>query len=58
MPNVRTNILLRGEESGGQVSLTEVTVPPNAGPPLHTHDFDEGFYMLEGEMVFQVEDAL
>ena len=34
-------------------------VPPHtAGPPLHTHDFDEAFYMLEGELIFQVEDAL
>ena len=28
----------------------------SAGPPLHTHDFDEAFYMLEGELIFQVED--
>ena len=28
-----------------------------AGPPLHHHDFDEAFYVLEGELVFQVEDA-
>ena len=28
-----------------------------AGPFLHKHDFDEAFYVLEGELVFQVEDA-
>jgi quercetin dioxygenase-like cupin family protein len=51
--------LLRGEETGGQVSVTEIEVPPHSpGPPLHTHDFDEAFYMLEGELLFQVEDAL
>ena len=39
--------------------MTEIVVPPHsAGPPLHTHDFDEAFYMLEGELIFQVEDAL
>ena len=38
--------------------MTEIVVPPHsAGPPLHTHDFDEAFYMLEGELIFQVEDA-
>ena len=59
VPHVRTNILLRGEETGGQVSMTEVVVPPRtAGPPLHTHDFDEAFYMLEGELIFQVDEAL
>jgi quercetin dioxygenase-like cupin family protein len=41
------------------VSVTEIVVPPHtAGPPLHTHDFDEAFYMLEGELIFQVDDAL
>jgi mannose-6-phosphate isomerase-like protein (cupin superfamily) len=39
--------------------VTEIMVPPHtAGPPLHTHDFDEAYYVLEGELVFQVEDAL
>jgi quercetin dioxygenase-like cupin family protein len=58
VPNPITDVLLRGEEAGGQVSVTEITVPPHAGPPLHTHDFDEAFYMLEGELIFQVEDEL
>ena len=57
--SLRTNVLLRGEETGGHVSVTEIVVPPhNAGPPLHAHDFDEAFYMLEGELMFQVEEAL
>ena len=57
--NPRTNILLHGEQTGGHVSVTEVTLAPHtAGPPLHTHDFDEAFYMLEGELIFQVEDVL
>jgi quercetin dioxygenase-like cupin family protein len=57
--NLRTNVLLRSEHTGGRVSVTEIEVPPHtAGPPLHTHDFDEAFYMLDGELIFQVEDAL
>ena len=37
-----TNVLLCGEETGGNVSVTEIVVPPHtAGPPLHTHDFDD-----------------
>jgi quercetin dioxygenase-like cupin family protein len=57
--NLQTNVLLRSEETDGHVSLTEIVVPPHsAGPPLHTHDFDEAFYVLEGELIFQVEDAL
>jgi len=58
-PNVTANVLLRGEETGGRVSVTEITVPPHsAGPPLHTHDFDEAFYLLGGELTFQIEEAL
>lgn len=57
--DLRTNVLLRSEETDGQVSVTEIVVPPHtAGPPLHTHDFDEAFHLLEGELIFQVEDAL
>ena len=59
MPSLRTNVLLRSEETGGHVSVTEIGVPPHtAGPPVHTHDFDEAFYVLEGELIFQVEEAL
>jgi glyoxylate utilization-related uncharacterized protein len=29
-----------------------------AGPPLHTHAFDETFYLLEGELTFQVGDEV
>jgi quercetin dioxygenase-like cupin family protein len=58
VPNPRTTVLLRSEETAGEMSVTEITVPAhNPGPPLHTHDFDEAFYMLDGELIFQVEDA-
>ena len=41
------------------MSVTEIVVPPHsAGPPLHVHNFDEAFYLLEGELIFQVADAL
>lgn len=56
---LRTDVLLHGGETGSQVSVTEIVVPPHsAGPPLHTHDFDEAFYVLEGELIFQVDEAL
>ena len=53
------NVLLRSEESGGAVSIVETASPVGfAGPPLHRHDFDEAFYVLEGELTFQLEDRL
>jgi len=52
-------ILLRSEESGGAVSAVEFTAPPRwDGPFLHTHDFDEAWYLLEGELVFQLGDEV
>ena len=30
----------------------------SVGPPLHVHDFDEAFYVLEGELTFRVRDEL
>jgi quercetin dioxygenase-like cupin family protein len=57
--DLHTNVLLCGEQTGGHMSITEIVVPPHAaGPPLHTHDFDEAFHLLEGELIFQVEEAL
>ena len=58
-PDLHTDVLLRSEQSGGRVSIMEnVVSAKSAGPPLHTHDFDEAFYMLEGELIFQVAEAL
>lgn len=47
-------VLLRSEQSGGQVAVIDLAAPAGfAGPPLHVHDFDETFYILEGEVTFQ-----
>ena len=52
------DVLLHGDQSGGHVSVTEITVPAGiTGPPLHTHGFDEAFYILEGELLFQLGET-
>jgi quercetin dioxygenase-like cupin family protein len=52
-------VLLRSEQTDGAVSVVESTMPAGSpGPPLHTHDFDEGFYVLDGELTIQVRDEL
>jgi quercetin dioxygenase-like cupin family protein len=54
-----TAVMLRGEQSGGALSVIENTVPARwDGPPLHHHGFDETFYVLDGELSFQVRDGL
>ncbi len=53
------NVLLRSEQSGSAVSVTESgSLPGFGGPPLHHHDFDETFYVIEGELTFQLADEL
>jgi quercetin dioxygenase-like cupin family protein len=55
----RNKVLLRGEESGGALAIVESTMPAGTpGPPLHSHAFDEAFYVLEGELTFQLDDQL
>ena len=56
---LQTHVLLRSEETDGVVSAIENVVPARTvGPFLHTHDFDEAFYMIEGELTFQVGEEL
>src|SRR5216117_1005425 len=51
----RIRVLVRGEDSDGRVGVVESTIPAGAPrPPLHVDDFDEAFYVLEGELTFQV----
>ena len=55
----RTRVLLRSEQSDGVVSAIENAVPAGwGGPPLHHHDFDEAFYVLDGELTFQQGDRV
>jgi quercetin dioxygenase-like cupin family protein len=48
-----------GRHSGGTVTVYEATLGPRmAGPAVHIHPTgDEAFYILAGEMTFQVGDA-
>jgi quercetin dioxygenase-like cupin family protein len=49
-----SNVLLRGEESDGHLAVVELSGVGR--PPLHQHDFDETFLVLEGELTFQLGD--
>jgi quercetin dioxygenase-like cupin family protein len=43
-------------DTGHQFSVWESIVPPGAGTPAHTHTReDEAFYVLGGEVLFEVE---
>ena len=56
MPANVPKVLLRSEDSRGALAVVELT--GSATPPLHRHDFDETFYVLEGELTFQLGEEL
>ena len=49
--------LATGEDTNDKYALWEAIVPPGGGPPPHVHSREEeGFYILEGEITFQIGD--
>lgn len=51
-------IIVSGKETNGTYAIIEMTVPIGAGPVPHSHpDFEEIFYVLEGELFFRSETA-
>jgi quercetin dioxygenase-like cupin family protein len=58
-PKSGPRVLLRSEQTAAEVSVIESAAPPGfTGPPLHHHDFDETFYVIEGELTFRLRDEL
>jgi quercetin dioxygenase-like cupin family protein len=47
--------LCEAKETGGSWSLFEEEVPLGMGPPPHRHDWDEAYYILDGEVEFQID---
>src|SRR4051795_5912232 len=46
-----------GADTDGKYAVWEAVVPPGGGPPPHVHSREEeGFYILEGEITFQIGD--
>lgn len=45
-----------GQQTGGAYALFEILIPPGGGVPPHVHTHEEeAFYLLEGELNFEVE---
>jgi quercetin dioxygenase-like cupin family protein len=50
-------ILATASDTGGQMTIVEVTEPPGNEAPLHVHRReDEAFYILQGSATIQVGD--
>jgi quercetin dioxygenase-like cupin family protein len=51
-------IKVTAEQTGGLLSVVEITEPPGAAAPLHVHqDEDESFWILEGDVTFEVGET-
>ena len=51
----QATIHVRSSESGDAISVIEVRSDASFdGPPLHHHDFDEAFYVRDGELTFRL----
>ena len=52
------NVLLVASRAKSTSVMDNTVGAGFSGPPLHHHDFDETFYVLEGELTFQLEDEV
>lgn len=50
----QVRFLCEAQDTGNAWSLMEVTVPQDAGPPPHTHQWDEAYFITQGEVRFDV----
>lgn len=48
------DVKVAGEETGGALTLVEMTIPPGMGPPPHTHAGAEAVYVLEGVLSYHI----
>lgn len=45
-------------DTGGQMTIVEITAPPGLEAPLHVHHRDdEGFWILEGDATIEIGDT-
>jgi mannose-6-phosphate isomerase-like protein (cupin superfamily) len=56
--NVKSRYFLRGEQTGGAFSLTEILFQPGAqGTPMHIHTREEEtYYVIEGKLLVHVDE--
>lgn len=56
LPSTIVTFLAVGADTNDAFSLFEGRIAPQQGPPLHRHNDDEAFLVLEGTFDFQIEE--
>lgn len=52
-------VLMSSKDSGGAMAIIDITLPRGVEPPPHFHrNEDEIFYLLEGDIKFQIGETI
>jgi mannose-6-phosphate isomerase-like protein (cupin superfamily) len=51
------SFVLTGKETAGAYAFIDMLIPPGGGPIPHAHEFEEMFYVIEGEIEVFCRDA-
>ena len=54
----QVRFLCEGQSTNNAWSLMEVTLPRDSGPPPHSHEWDEAYFVTEGDVAFAVGDQV
>ena len=49
---------LADDGTAGSITVLEDVSPAGSGPPLHAHDFEEWFYVVEGAFLFEADGTV
>ena len=49
-------VKVSSEETGGEMTIMEMLIPPGAAPPPHTHPGTETVYVIEGNLRYNIGD--
>lgn len=56
MLNSLYDVKIASDETGGALTLMEMTIPKGWGPPPHTHPGAETVYVVEGSVLYHLGD--
>jgi quercetin dioxygenase-like cupin family protein len=54
MLNSLYEVRASSDETGGELTAMEMTIPPGMGPPPHVHEGGESVYVLEGQVRYHI----
>jgi quercetin dioxygenase-like cupin family protein len=54
----QVRFLCEAHQTQGAFSMMEVQLPRDSGPPPHHHDWDEAYYIADGQVRFTIGDQV